>query len=295
MQKLIEKYNRLLTQRKKMYYRDIFKKFALDGRIIGIVGSRGIGKTTFILNLAKRKYGNSEKALYVSADDPYFLRNALIDCAENFVNDYDGKLLLIDEIHRYKNWDQELKNIYDFFPKLKIVFSGSSSINLVRGKYDLSRRAIIYHLNGFSFREFLEYKYGIRLKAYTLEKLIKNRVSISKELLKVPKLSGYFKEYLKIAGKSDIYINIKMDTNEEYTAKIVDKDNELDLALLKIEADQELSNIALTPKTILKAGQKVVTIGYPLQSVLEQFLDDFKPSKSQRRVRWFPVLTAVIP
>lgn len=198
MQKLIEKYNRLLTQRKKIYYRDIFKKFTLDGRIIGIVGSRGIGKTTFILDLAKRKYGNSEKALYVSADDPYFLKNALVDCAENFVSDYDGKLLLIDEIHRYKNWDQELKNIYDFFPKLKIVFSGSSSINLVHGQYDLSRRAIIYHLNGFSFREFLEYKYGIRLKAYTLEKLIKNRVSISKELLKVPKLSGYFKEYLKI-------------------------------------------------------------------------------------------------
>jgi S1-C subfamily serine protease len=91
-------------------------------------------------------------------------------------------------------------------------------------------------------------------------------------------LNKILKEYLKIAGKSDIYINIKMDTNEEYRAKIVDKDDELDLALLKIETDQELSTIALTSKPILKANQKVVTIGYPLQSILDQFLDDFKSS-----------------
>lgn len=223
MRKLIEKYARLSSQKKEIYRRKIFDDFILDGRIIGIVGPRGVGKTTFLLEYAEKNYKNSEKALYVSADDPYFLNNTLIDCAQRFVNDYDGELLFIDEIHRYKNWNQELKNIYDFFPKLKIIFSGSSSINLIKGKYDLSRRVIIYYLNGFSFREFLEYKLKIKLKIYTIDKLVKDNILISKQLLKIPKILGYFKEYLQAGYYPFAFEFKKIDNIYNATANIINK------------------------------------------------------------------------
>ncbi|MFH1890246.1 MAG: AAA family ATPase [Candidatus Kuenenbacteria bacterium] len=197
MQQLIEKYTQLLSEKKEIYQRNVFADFVLDGRIMGIVGPRGVGKTTFLLDYARNHYGTSEKALYISADDPYFLENTLVDLARNFVNNYDGELLFIDEIHRYKNWNQELKNIYDFLPKLKIIFSGSSSLNLVKGKYDLSRRVIIYYLNGFSFREFLEYTLQTTLDIYTLDQLVKNHISISRRLSKVPKILGHWREYLQ--------------------------------------------------------------------------------------------------
>lgn len=223
MRKLVEKYARLLSYKKEIYYRKIFDDFILDGRMIGIVGPRGVGKTTFLLEYARKNYQDSEKALYISADDPYFLNNTLIDCAQNFVNDYDGELMFIDEIHRYKNWNQELKNIYDFFPGLKIIFSGSSSINLIKGKYDLSRRAIIYHINGFSFREFLEYKLKIKLKNYNIDELIKNNILISKQLLKIPKILGYFKEYLQIGYYPFAFEFKKINNIYNATANIIDK------------------------------------------------------------------------
>ncbi|MCK5459998.1 ATP-binding protein [Candidatus Parcubacteria bacterium] len=223
MRELIEKYARLLSHKKEIYSRNIFNDFVLDGRIIGVVGPRGVGKTTFLLEYAKKNYQNSKKALYISADDPYFLNNTLIDCAQSFINDYDGELMFIDEIHRYKNWNQELKNIYDFFPGLKIIFSGSSSINLIKGKYDLSRRAIIYHLNGFSFREFLEYKLKIKLKNYTIDKLIKDNVLISKQLLKIPKILGYFKEYLQIGYYPFAFEFKKIDNIYNATENIINK------------------------------------------------------------------------
>ena len=223
MQKLIEKYARLLSHKKEIYHREIFDDFVLDGRIIGIVGPRGVGKTTFLLEYAKKNYQNSEKALYISADDPYFLNNTLVDCAQSFINHYNGELIFIDEIHRYKNWNQELKNIYDFFPGLKIIFSGSSSINLVKGKYDLSRRAIIYYLNGFSFREFLEYKLKVKLKIYTLDKLVKDHILISKRLLKIPKILGYFKEYLRVGYYPFAFEFRKTDNIYSAASNIIDK------------------------------------------------------------------------
>lgn len=99
------------------------------------------------------------KSLYVSADNIYFLENKLFDFALRFRREYDGKLLIIDEIHKYGNWNQELKNIYDSFPDLRVVFSGSSSLDLHIGNYDLSRRARLYQIHGFSFREYLNYRH----------------------------------------------------------------------------------------------------------------------------------------
>jgi predicted AAA+ superfamily ATPase len=195
---LIEDYRRLLNDLGEVYQRNIYQSLESDHRIIGIVGPRGIGKTTYILTYLKENYFNNPQALYVSADDLYFSENTLLEVARKFIDRYDGRLLCIDEIHKYPNWGQELKNIFDKYKKLKIIFSGSSSIDLIREKYDLSRRAILKHMPGMSFREFLEIKTGHEFPIISLDEIVENGMNISTEVASTPKLIGWFNEYLQI-------------------------------------------------------------------------------------------------
>jgi len=199
MENLIQDYRRLINKLQPVYERKIYKQLESSHRILGIVGSRGIGKTTYILYYLKKNYANNSQALYVSADDFYFAENNLVDLAEKFVDLYDGRVLCIDEIHKYPNWSRELKNIYDKHRNLKIIFSGSFSIDLIKEKYDLSRRAVLQHLPGLSFREFLEMKLGKKYPALTLSQITKSRVKGKAELIaKTPRILGLFREYLKI-------------------------------------------------------------------------------------------------
>lgn len=197
MQTLIETYQRLLTEIRPSYRRRFYDDFSLDGRLTGIVGARGVGKTTFLINYLRERYGGSDQVLYLSADNLYFVEHTLLETADQLVKEFDGKLLCIDEIHRYKNWNQELKNIYDSYPKLIVMFSGSSSLDLVKGKYDLSRRVNLKTMNGFSFREFLEIKRAAKYPVLTLKEIYANHRTFAQKLMKTPKLLGYLKEYFK--------------------------------------------------------------------------------------------------
>lgn len=197
MDKLIQIYKSLLEEMKPAYYRRFYRDFRLDNRFIGIIGARGVGKTTFLLQYLRKHYKDSEKGLYVSADNLYFSEHTLFDTADQFVKLYGGDLLCIDEIHKYKNWNQELKNIFDSFPRLKVLFSGSSSIDLMKGKYDLSRRIILRRLYGFSFREYLEFKTGKKYPILTLGEILKKNSQKEKEIGKTEKLLGYLHEYWK--------------------------------------------------------------------------------------------------
>ncbi len=198
MRSLFEEHKRLLNNLGEIYQREVYKLLESEFRIVGIVGPRGIGKTTYMLNYLKNNYTDSEKALYVSADNLYFAENTLVGLANNFVDRYGGELLLIDEIHKYPNWAQELKNIYDLHhKKLKIIFSGSSSIDLIKEKYDLSRRAILKHLPGFSFREYLEVNLKKQFPVFSLKEIINGRSKKFDELAFEPKILGFFDEYLK--------------------------------------------------------------------------------------------------
>lgn len=139
-------------------------------------------------------------------------------------------MICIDEIHRYPNWAQELKNIYDFYKNIKIIFSGSSVIDLINQKYDLSRRAFTKELVGFSFREFLEIKLNQNLPKFNLKDLIKNRELPSKEIVKISKLNGYFNEYLKF-GYYPIFIELKTKIDILETINgIIDKTINIDIA-----------------------------------------------------------------
>lgn len=223
MQRLIENQDRLLKSLDFIYQRKFFTDFKLNNRIIGVVGGRGVGKTTFLLNYIKQNYSKSDKGLYVSADNLYFAEHSLLDLADKFYKEYNGEIICIDEIHRYKNWNQELKNIYDSYPKMKIIFSGSSSMDLIKGRYDLSRRATLKQMSGFSFREFLEVKLKKELPSFTLKDLVNNSSEISKELSGISKLIGYLKEYYK-HGYYPIFMELKeYDVYQDALLGIINK------------------------------------------------------------------------
>lgn len=223
MDNLIEIYHRLLTEVVPLYHRKFYDDFTMEHRLMGIVGARGVGKTTFLINYLREHYSGSEQTLYVSADNLYFVEHTLLEVVDQFVKDFDGQLLCIDEIHRYKNWNQELKNIYDSYPKLSIIFSGSSSIDLIKGKYDLSRRAILKTMYGFSFREFLEIREKKHYPLLSLKDLCQNANTYSRKLSKIPKILGLLKQYLK-EGYYPTFL--EMDSHEVYSHSlrgVVDK------------------------------------------------------------------------
>ncbi len=158
--------------------------------MLGLVGPRGVGKTTLFLQHIKHA-DQADKALFASADNLYFSEHTLFDTAEVF-NKNGGIFLYLDEIHKYEGWSRELKAIYDSFPDMHVYFTGSSILDIERGEADLSRRAPKYHLQGLSFREFLAMRHTIEVPVFSLEDILKQRASIPGVSHPLP----YFKEYL---------------------------------------------------------------------------------------------------
>lgn len=199
MEKLFEIQKIIIEQfeNQPFYYRDLFNDISINNHVCGIVGARGVGKTTFLLRHAIASGAKKGKALYVSADNIFFLKNKLIDLIDYLYKQTTTEYLYIDEIHRYPNWKQELKNIVDTYPSIKIVFSGSSMIDLVQGKYDLSRRVSLYKLFGFSFREYLEFHYGKKLSKITLHELHTSHLKIAQKL-EIPRILMHFNNYLRV-------------------------------------------------------------------------------------------------
>ena len=191
MRTLYQKFETLLQNTTTDFKRYLYEKVSWDSRMTGIIGARGVGKTTMVLQFIKENL-DSKRALYVSADDMYFGENRLIDLADDFYKNA-GEYLFIDEIHKYAHWSQELKNIYDSFPSLKIVFTGSSVLDILKGSADLSRRAIIYKLQGLSFREYLKLFHGYETDVYTLEQIVNNEVKLAEIKHPLPLFNDYLK------------------------------------------------------------------------------------------------------
>lgn len=190
--RFIEKYNRTDISTIRSFYNTIQWK----DRLIGIKGQRGVGKTTLILQYIKKNLKLDHTTLYASLDHIFFSNSSLYNLAEDFLAK-GGKYLFLDEIHRYKNWGQELKNIYDDFPELKVVFTGSSMLHIRKANADLSRRAVIYEMPGLSFREFINFETGKNFKIISFEKILSNHTSISSNIIKHIKPLAFFQQYLQ--------------------------------------------------------------------------------------------------
>ena len=192
MQALYDQFNRLLELTPMTFFREQHDTINWDVRILGILGQKGVGKSTLILQHIK-KAGKIDESLYVVADDIYFSAHTLLDTARAFFA-RGGKYLYIDEIHKYENWSREIKNIYDSLPLLNVVYSGSSMLDLKEGGADLSRRVIEYHLPVWSFREYLNLRCGWSLKPASLEDILKGKVDFPYGPERPLK---YFDEYMK--------------------------------------------------------------------------------------------------
>jgi predicted AAA+ superfamily ATPase len=186
-----------LSRTNSEFVRYLYPKIKWENRLIAITGARGTGKTTMILQHIKKNFGESPKnVLYVSLDNIYFSNNRLLDLAHDF-DKMGGKYLFIDEVHKYGNWSLEIKNIYDSLPDLKVVFTGSSMLEIYKGKADLSRRVAHYSLNGLSFREFLLFEKKLDFSVLELEDLLENHIVIASQINKQIKPLPLFQQYLK--------------------------------------------------------------------------------------------------
>lgn len=191
MRTLYQKFETLLQSTTTDFKRYLYDNISWNSRMVGIIGARGVGKTTMILQHIKENLDN-KIALYVSADDMYFSENRLFDLADNFYKNA-GEYLFIDEIHKYSDWSRDLKNIYDSFPALKVVFTGSSVLDIMKGSADLSRRAIIYKLQGLSFREYLKLFHNYQTEVYSLSQIINNEAKLPNIEHPLPLFSDYLK------------------------------------------------------------------------------------------------------
>lgn len=232
--------------------RDYINTIDWSNRFVGIKGSRGVGKTTLILQYIKKHYKADNKVLYISLDDLYFSENKLYHLADEFYKK-GGELLAVDEVHRYSNWAAELKNIYDDMPNLKVIFTGSSLLHLQKAKADLSRRAVMYNMSGLSFREFLNFETGSYFQMYLLDDILSNHIEISINILNSIKPLAYFNDYMNFG-----YFPFYQENRESYHSKL----SEIILTVLEVDIPQ-FASIQISNIIYLKKLLKIVSRSVP--------------------------------
>jgi len=198
--------NQILAQKAPEYKRFLFDRIDFDERLIGVLGTRGVGKTTLLLQYLHKTY-QDKKSLYIMADHPVVTQLGLFSIADEFQKK-GGEVLIIDEIHKLKNFKIDLKLIYDSFFGLQVIFTGSNAVAIDNAKADLSRRAVVYRLPVLSFREFLELETNSQFDPISLEDILQNHVSITMDILQKVKPFAYLEEYLK-SGAYPFYTTSK--------------------------------------------------------------------------------------
>lgn len=207
MKRLRENSDRRINQSPEGFNRFLLEKIDWNNRLVGISGARGAGKTTLILQYLKREFQYSQEAIYLELDDFYFAENSLIGFAEQFYKE-GGKLLVLDEIHKYKGWSHDLKLIYDNYDSLKIIFTSSSALELYKGSHDLSRRLLMYNLPGLSIREYAFFRYQLRLPLLSLDEIVNNSREISINIAREFRPIKLFKEYTEYGYYPFFYENL---------------------------------------------------------------------------------------
>ena len=214
MESLLEFQENVLRQVKNDFRRYLHDQINWKQRMIGIKGPRGAGKTTLMLQYLKYDIGLPKEALYITADHNWFYTHSLFDVANDWYKQ-GGKILLIDEVHKYPKWSVELKNIYDGLPEMQVIFSASSALDIYRGEADLSRRVMTYVLAGLSFREFLIFTKGINPEAISIDDIKNNHLNLSRMITESIRPLPAFQKYLEIG-----YLPIIAEGEDVYLMKL---------------------------------------------------------------------------
>lgn len=197
MDALFNRNSDLLRNTSTQFVRSIMKDIPWGEQLLAVRGARGVGKTTLLLQYQKLHYGDNakHKSLYVRLDNSYFSTHSLVDTAERFYRE-GGELLLVDEVHNAPYWAKEIKEIYDVFRSLRVVFSGSSLLHILNAQADLSRRCLSYDMQGLSFREYMQFYHGIDLPQVSLDDILHNSHDVVHEVLQKCHPLEFFKHYL---------------------------------------------------------------------------------------------------
>lgn len=231
MEELFNRYQRISQKIQTDFVRGFMQEVNWNARLIGIKGARGVGKTTLLLQYLKINFtDNRALTLYVSLDSFAFRGKSLLGLADEFVRN-GGKHLFLDEVHKYPNWAQELKNIYDDYSELQIVFTGSSLLEILNSRADLSRRVVIYHMQGLSFREFIMLETGIFFAPLSLESILKNHLHLAGLINAKIKVFPHFEKYLK-QGYYPFYRE-ELDLYEHRVEEVIIMMLEIELPLLR--------------------------------------------------------------
>ena len=239
MERLQATFDKLLRETTSTFHRYMYDRIDWNARIVGLLGPRGVGKTTMVLQYIKENLPRKE-SLYVVAEDLYFANHTLVDLADTFART-GGKYLIIDEIHKYKGWSRELKLIYDYHSELHVLFTGSSILDIYKGVSDLSRRVLTYEMQGLSYREYLSLFHQIELPVYSIQQILNQEVELPQGFLPLQ----HFSDYLQRG-----YYPFRDNNFERYIMNVVNTTLEVDIAQY---AD-------LTPATIRKLKRLLAII-----------------------------------
>ena len=255
MEQLYEFFTRKLKSTPTDFLRYKYNQIKWQGRFWGLVGPRGVGKSTMLLQYIKLHL-NIKDTLYVSADQLYFSEHKLVELADHFVK-MGGKHLFIDEIHKYEGWSRELKQIYDSYDDLQVVISGSSILDIYKGLADLSRRVPIYHMQGLSFREYLRLFHQIETPVYSLEDILVHKAVIPGVEHPLPLFQDYLRKGYYPFGKDEEF--------EMELLQVITQTMEVDIP------QHLLANISLGRK--LKSLLLVVAKSVPFKPVMQRLAD----------------------
>ncbi|SFP31477.1 ATP-binding protein [Hydrogenimonas thermophila] len=257
----------LKTTHKRYFYNELNN----NEKLLAIIGARGVGKTTALLQYLKESEILANEKLYISAD--WIDGESLFEIAEAFYKE-NGKLLIIDEIHKYQNFEKELKNIYDIFD-LRVIVSGSSVLSINNAKADLSRRVLLKEVKGMSFREFLNFKYGFEIESITLDELIKNHVNIAFEIMEKinkPSLLPDFKEYFEVGYYPFYFQNRDISS---YLLKLKETIN----VVLEVDIPA-ISNIKFTTIRKFKKLIEYICSSHPFKPNMQELLTKMDMAKT---------------